>query len=714
VKEDPGDAFSQCKELPPFEALHPAVQYHVVGTLGWNSLRPLQEQSVWPVLRGDDALLIAPTAGGKTEAAMLPLLSRMAAESWTGLSVVYVCPLRALLNNLEPRLSLMADWLGRRVAVWHGDIAASVKHRLVADPPDILLTTPESLEGMLISGRVDHSWAFGCLRAVVVDELHAFAGDDRGWHLLGVLARLTRLAGHRVQRIGLSATIGNPEPLLSWLADGSAARRIVVNPPAGTASAADVHLDHAGSVKNAAIIIARLHQGSKRLVFCDSRAQVEQLAAELRNYGVQTYVSHSSLSADTRKRTETQFATAANCVIVATSTLELGVDIGDLDHVIQIDTPASVASFLQRLGRTGRREGSAQNATFITTRPQTLWSAAALLLLWGRGYVEPVEPPVLPRHIVAQQLLGLVLQERRVVKADLFGWLGGLADVPGASDVLSHLISEGFLADDRGLISIGPQAERDFGGRFFRDLTSAFTSDPTLTALWGREVIGELSPLALASRPSGGPTVVLLGGRSWLVKHVDWRTRRVGVEPIDAAGSTRWASSARGLSYALARTHYDVLAGHDPEVALSRRAQATLAELRDEHDFVDAGAESATYVVRRAAGPPSWWTFAGSRANASLAAGLAELVSPIASINGLRLGPRDEASASQLARTIADNRDRLGAAEPAVDSQAVNALKFSAAVPPDLATQTLARRLGDPAAINATIGSQIRYVHTRD
>jgi ATP-dependent helicase Lhr and Lhr-like helicase len=122
-----------------------------------------------------------------------------------------VCPLRALLNNLEPRLSSMAGWLGRRVALWHGDIAASAKRRLAADPPDILLTTPESLEAMLISSRVDHSWAFANLRTVVIDELHAFADDDRGWHLLGVLARLTRLAGHQVQRIGLSATIGNPD-----------------------------------------------------------------------------------------------------------------------------------------------------------------------------------------------------------------------------------------------------------------------------------------------------------------------------------------------------------------------------------------------------------------------------------------------------------------------------------------------------------------------
>jgi ATP-dependent Lhr-like helicase len=691
-----------------FAELHPAVQYHVVNTLGWADLRPLQAAAIRPVLHGDDALLIAPTAGGKTEAALLPLLSRMAAESWHGLSVVYVCPLRALLNNLEPRLATMAGWLGRRVAVWHGDVADSVKRRLTADQPDILLTTPESLEAMLISGRVDHSWVFSSLRAVVVDELHAFAGDDRGWHLLGVLSRLSRLAGHPIQRIGLSATIGNPESLLEWLSDGAASRRTVVNPPVNGAPAAEVELDHAGSLQNAAVVIARLYQDSKRLVFCDSRAQVEQLAAALRGYGVQTYVSHSSLSADTRRQAETAFATATNCVIVATSTLELGVDIGDLDHVIQIDAPSTVASFLQRLGRTGRRPGSARNTLFLTTRPDTLWVAAALLLLWQRGYVEPVTPPVLPRHIVAQQLLGLILQERRLVRADMFDWLGGLANVPGADDVLSYLVREGFLADDAGLLSIGPRAERDFGRRFFRDLTSAFTSDPALTVTWGRDVLGELPALALATRPAGRHLVVLLGGRSWIVRRVDWRTRRVHVEPSESRGSTRWNSGGRVMSHVLARTHHDVIAGQNPDVSLSRRAREGLAELRTKYAFVGQGEGFHTYLVRQDPDPPTWWTFAGFAANSALASGLADLVDPVASVGGLRLRLRASVSVGQLSAVLTARRNQLATTEPDVDEQAISALKFSAAIPRELACQTIRRRLTDGAAVLSTLDASIR------
>ena len=187
------------------------------------SLRALQEEAAGPVLDGTDALLLAPTAGGKTEAAVFPLLTAMETRRWSGLSVIYVCPLKALLNNLLPRLSAYAGWLGRRAAIWHGDVGAAARQRLLRDPPDVLLTTPESLEAMLISLKVSHEQLFSGLRAVVVDEVHAFAGDDRGWHLLAVLERLTRVTGRPIQRIGLSATVGNPSELLG-LAAGIGAR----------------------------------------------------------------------------------------------------------------------------------------------------------------------------------------------------------------------------------------------------------------------------------------------------------------------------------------------------------------------------------------------------------------------------------------------------------------------------------------------------------
>jgi ATP-dependent Lhr-like helicase len=711
----------------PFARLHSALRYHVVNTLGWSRLRPLQEAAIGPVLAGHDVLLTGPTAGGKTEAVALPLLTRMDAECWRSLSVLYVCPLRALLNNLEPRLAAMAGWLGRRVALWHGDVPDSVRQRIAADPPDILLTTPESLEAMLMSARVDHQWLFANLRAVVVDELHAFAGDDRGWHLLGVLARLTRLAAsasastkpeRRLQRVGLTATVGNPEALLDWLADGSQSPRTVVSVPATGEASAKVGLDYVGSLRGAATVIARLHQGTKRLVFCDSRTQAEQLAAMLRGFGVQTFVSHSSLSRETRRQTEAAFASASGCVIVATSTLELGVDIGDLDHVFQIDAPLSVASFLQRLGRTGRRTGSVRNALLLATRPTALWTAVALLLLWGNGYVEAVVPPVLPRHIVAQQLLGLSLQEghRPLLRTEMLGWLGGLAAVPGASDVLDHLITQGYLACDGGLVWIGPRAEDEFGRRFFLELTSAFTSDPMLTVICGRDVLGELPAIALAVRPGPGERlqgrvpglpVVLLGGRSWRVTHVDWRRQRVRVEPSERQGRSRWTSGGRAMSFKLAHAHHDVLAGRLPDVEFSRRARSALSELRGEHSFVMPGESFHTYLVREAE-DLSWWTFAGFAVNSALADVLANLVDPEAPVGDLALRMRREVDPRQLHAALDRERERLSTAAPAVDDRAIENLKFSAAVPPKLARETVSERLVDRDGVLRTIDALTR------
>ncbi|MSX88437.1 MAG: DEAD/DEAH box helicase, partial [Actinobacteria bacterium] len=314
-----------------FDRLHPALQHHVVNTLGWRNLRPLQEATIDPVLDGSNILAVAPTAAGKTEAAVLPLLSAMLEQDWSGLSVLYVCPLRALLNNLHVRIGDYCTMVGRRAALWHGDIRGGARDRILDDPPDVLLTTPESLEVMLISRKVEHERIFANVRVVVVDEIHAFGGDDRGWHLLAVLERIARVTGRDIQRIGLSATVGEPASLLRWLNGSSTRRSEVVSPDGGAPAAPELTLDHVGSIHNAAHVISTLHRGEKRLVFCDSRARVEQLAVELRERSVATFVSHSSLALDERRRAEEAFAEARDCVIVATSTLELGIDVGDLD-----------------------------------------------------------------------------------------------------------------------------------------------------------------------------------------------------------------------------------------------------------------------------------------------------------------------------------------------------------------------------------------------
>jgi ATP-dependent helicase Lhr and Lhr-like helicase len=674
------------------EHLHPVIAHHIVNSLGWSTLRPLQAAAVEPILHGVDCLLLAPTAGGKTEAAVFPLLSRMAAEGWTGVSVLYVCPLRALLNNLAPRVAGYSGWLGRTAEVWHGDTSPATRRQIERDRPDILLTTPESLESMLVSSRVDSDRAFADLHVVVVDEVHAFAGDDRGWHLLHVLERLAHLAGRPLQRIGLSATVGNPSELLTWLQGSASDRPHAVIAPPTEAVRTEVGLDHVGSIKGAAMIVSKLHVGEKRLVFTDSRRRAEELGTALREEGVETYLSHSSLSAAERRRSEEAFAEARDCVIVATSTLELGIDVGDL--VIQLGAPRTVASFLQRLGRTGRRPGSARNCLFLAVDTNELLRAAGLLLRWGQGWVEPVVPPASPRHIVAQQLLALALQTGRLGIRTWPEWWGGLGPMAADGDrVLAYLIDSGFLDTDGGLAFIGPEAERRFGRRHFSDLMAVFTAPPEFTVLAGGQEIGSVGNEALLTDTGGAPRVLLLAGHTWLVTNVDWRRRRCSVEQTDLPGRIRWNGSGTGLSYTLIRGVRDVLLGTDPPgVMISNRAAAALELLRQQHDGLVI--KDATALHRNADGTVHWWTWAGSAANRSLHASLPNLVDPAQRINDQMLRLRPGVEPIDAAQIISDF-DSNELIAPPVDERALDGLKFSAALPIDLASATVAERVCD-------------------
>ncbi|EHY90221.1 DEAD/DEAH box helicase [Saccharomonospora azurea] len=694
------------------DRLHPVVVHHVVNTLGWRSLRPLQRQAVDPVMDGHDALLLAPTAGGKTEAACFPVLSAMERHGWTGLSVLYVCPLKALLNNLLPRLRDYAAWLGRRVELWHGDVTAAARRRILADPPDVLLTTPESVEAMLVSANVDHKRLFGDLRSIVVDEVHAFAGDDRGWHLLAVLERLTVLAQRPIQRIGLSATVGNPQELLGWLQGAGNGSRpaavvapgIAVNP--STTPDGDIELDYVGSVDNAATVISTLHRGEKRLVFCDSRRLVEQLGAALRMRGVTTFLSHASLSVDERRRAEAAFAEARDCVIVSTSTLELGIDVGDLDRVIQLDAPTTVASFLQRLGRTGRRPGSVRNCLFLALSKQALLWAAALLELWGRGYVEPVEAPPEPRHIVAQQMLALCLQEHTVGSRLWTEAWNELAPFDGSAEpIVGHLIEQGYLDRDGELLFIGPEAERRFGHRNFLDMTAVFTAPPQFTVLAGHQEIGQTDPALLTERVDG-PRVLLLGGRSWKVTWIDWKRRRCFVEETDLRGKARWHSpGTEGRGYALARSARDVLLGATPSVKLTQRATRTLAALREEWGPTVAPDRLVVARTQGAKADVRWWTWAGRKTNATLAASLGAVVD--GRFDDLSIRLRDDCTPRTWRTAAASVPDRL--CLPDVDERALAGLKFSVALPSPLATATLAARLADLDAAVRVLAEPVQF-----
>lgn len=691
------------------DRLHPGVVHHIVNTLGWSSLRPLQEAAIEPLVDGVDALLLAPTAGGKTEAAVFPMLTAMIENGWLGLSVLYVCPLRALLNNLYPRLDGYARWVGRSAGLWHGDTSQTQRRRMRGvECPDILLTTPESLESLLVSPLVNPHEFFADLHAVIVDEVHAFAGDDRGWHLLAVLERLTRLARRPLQRIGLSATVGNPAGLLDWLHGAGAVHRpgVVLAPPAvAVIREPEIGLDYVGSIPNAATVISALHRGEKRLVFCETRSQVEQLALSLRAQAVTTFVSHSSLSAYERHQAEKAFAEARDCVIVSTSTLELGIDVGDLDRVIQLDAPRTVASFLQRLGRTGRRPGSTRNTLFLTTKHDALLRAAGLLSLWQDGFVEPVQAPPSPRHIAAQQFLALCLQEGRMGENVWQEWWGDLPVFDDtAPDITRWLVETGHLERDGGMLFIGPEAERRYGRRNFMELLAVFTAAPEFVVLHGRQEVGGADPLMLM-RKIDGPRVLALGGRPWRVTHIDWPRRRCYVEPADLPARSLWQGALPPESYELSQAQRSVLLGDTPNVDLSQRAAKALAALREEsgHRVWESGT-----IVERQDDELWWWTWAGSRGNATLAAALDRVVDIDGRPENHRLRLRIGVDPGEL-RAAIETMMAGSPPPPVVTEQAMRELKFAEILPPDLATRTLAQRIGDAAAARRVASDAMRW-----
>lgn len=693
--------------------LHPLLVHHILNTLEWPALRPLQKSAIQPILEGNHLLLTAPTAGGKTEAAVFPLLSRMLTEDWEPLSVLYLCPLRALLNNLHPRIDGYAGLVGRRAGLWHGDVPEGGREKIRDEPPDLLLTTPESIEAMLISRKTDHRRLFRNLRAVVVDEIHAFAGDDRGWHLLAVTERVQRLADRPLQRVGLSATVGNPTAMVEWLSRTSPGNRVAISPPVETAAQApEVSLDYVGSIENAATIISRLHRGEKRLVFVDSRARVEELAVNLRDRNVETFVSHGSLGREARRAAEEAFASSRDCVIVATSTLELGIDVGDLDRVIQIDASPSVAAFLQRLGRTGRRACRRSNTLFLVTRDDAFLQTLGLLHCWESGFVEPLEPEPLPLHLAVQQLLALVLQEGGVGRHTWAEWLGRpfiLGEDVGryVEDLTSSLIERGFLFEDSGILGLGQETEDTFGRRHFLDLMAVFSEPPMLKVLAGRTEIGQV-PIRLLTLERPDSHLLLLSGRDWTVKDVDWRRRVVQVEPTHERGKPRWFGDGQGLSFEICQGMKQVLAGKDHQrVQLSGRGQERLQRMRGRFSWVSE--EEETFFIRGADEAPVWWTFAGMEANIWLAIALADLKEQVTPGDlSIRLVEHAEPEAISAAlQDLEPEALQLGAQAA---RGAIDRLKFSEALPAAYAQLVVEQRMRADEVVREVGGWRVRGV----
>lgn len=694
-----------------FGRLSPAMQYQVVNGLGWASLRPVQELSTHAVLDGANCVVLAPTAGGKTEAAFFPLLSQMDREDWAPISVLYVAPIRALLNNQDSRLQKLTGLVGRRAGKWHGDVKDAARKRVIASPPDVLAITPESLEAMLLSPRLPARRLLGKVRAVVIDEVHAFAGDDRGAHLVALLERIARIAEYDVQRIGLSATVGDPDEIVKWLAGSSLRPQRVVN-PGGARTPPQISVDYVGSLENAAVMVDQLFPGTRRLVFVDSRRRVEELGHKLSQRGVDVYLSHSSLALSERSAAERAFEEGTNCVIVATSALELGIDVGDLDHVIQIDAPSTVSACLQRMGRTGRRAGTRANCTFLATDDASLLQAAALVELLEHGFVEPAAPSGWAPHVLAHQLIALAMQEQGVGSHEWWKWLDGCAafrDVtPAQRDtVLRHMVAQDILVEADQRLSLGARGEKLYGARNFLELYAVFSTPQVIRVLHGQQEVGVVDAFFLQDRDRKVPSFVL-GGRPWRILAVDWKAGTCSVEPGDAGAYPSWFGRPVLLSRALCQAMRRILVDDAPRQSWSKRAVAAIAEQRVAHSFLR---DEAMPLVEEAS-KVRWWTFAGGRGNRVLA-----------SLLEARLGARVVASNTTItftggaAESTVGVRDAIAklaselltwerVASYADAGAQARVSKFQPCLPEVIELELVARELMEPDDASATLKSQ--------
>ncbi len=603
-----------------FAQLAPRLQQAIVARLGWSSLRPVQEQAGAALLSGKNAVILAPTAGGKTEASMFPTLSHLVEHQPAGVGAIYIAPIKALLNNQEDRLGLYTEMVGLSRFVWHGDTPTAERRRFLQEPAELLMTTPESLEVMLVSQRVDAAALFSDLRMIVIDEVHAIAGTDRGAHLMSVIERIRRLSKHDIQRAGLSATVGNPAVILDWLRGTSERDGVVVDPPKNP-SRRQLLIVHEPDQTGIAAAAAQLARGGKSLFFCQSRAMAETVAESMRRAGTTVFVHHSAVSREERHLAEQEFHHGSEACIVCTSTLELGIDVGDLDRVLQANAPETVGSFLQRMGRTGRREGQAANTTFLCESTEAVLQSIALIELAKSGWVEDVAVNRRCWPVLIHQLLAMSLAGDGITADEAWSHLSRVPDFDAISAEEFHRLIDWMLADQSliltsGLLVLGPKAERRYGRRNFMELYAVFSSPQSyaVETASGRG-LGTLNQ-DFVDGLVDGVSCFLLGGRAWSVSHVNHNDRRVTVEPAPRGRQPTWGGFLpQFLSVALCQKILEIVSADEtypyltsPVANLLEEERQRMGELVEpEVGGISAGEKGL-----------AWRTFAGGRVNSTL------------------------------------------------------------------------------------------------
>ena len=554
-----------------FERYAPFLQDHIYRS-GWQNLRGVQNAAGEAIFGSDqNVLLTASTASGKTEAAFFPILTLLDEDPPKTVGVLYIAPLKALINDQFGRLNEICEEQGIPVYRWHGDVAQSRKRKLMRKPAGILQITPESLESLLINKHMEIPSLFGDLRFIVIDEIHSLLRADRGLQTFCLIERLCRLAGCAPRRVGLSATIGDPEAAGAFLAAGSGRGTVIPKcdggkeiwrlsmehfyntPPQadeGKEITAETPLlepatDTAPEAADPGIGYIFEHtRGKKCLIFTNSREECESVCQNLRQYCEVRHepdrflIHHGNLSASYRESAEEEMKDDDSLMSVcATATLELGIDIGRLERAFQIDAPFTVSGFLQRMGRTGRR-GDPSEMWFVMREdhqearammpdsiPWRLIQGIALVQLYiEERFVEPPRTGRLPYSLLYHQTLSTLASHGEMTPAELASRVLTLNCFQRVTQddyrlLLRHLIEIDHISrTENGGVILGLAGERIVNNYKFY---AVFQENVEYTVRSGSEQLG-----TIVKPPPVGDKIAI-AGRVWVVDEVDHKRREL-------------------------------------------------------------------------------------------------------------------------------------------------------------------------------------------
>ncbi|MBG6083044.1 DEAD/DEAH box helicase [Rubrivivax gelatinosus] len=620
-----------------FELLDDRIK-RAIWAQGWDQLRAAQEAAIPHVVEADrDVIIAAATAAGKTEAAMLPALTHLLRKEPVDQAILYLSPLKALINDQFHRLVGLCETLEVPVVAWHGDISSGMKSRFLKDPRGVLLITPESMEALLCTKGGAVPRLLGRLALLVIDELHAFIGSERGKQLQSLLHRLDLVLGRHVPRVGLSATLGDMRLGAEFLrpahaddvrivtaSSGAGEVRVIVK---GYQEPAVIDRKKAHEPASPALIAQHLFEtlrGSNNLVFPNSRREVERYTHLLTRLcqraqaPVEFWPHHGSLSKELRADTESALKRKdLPATAVCTSTLELGIDLGAVKSVAQIGPPPSVAALRQRLGRSGRRKGepailrgyAIEDALVpdcdvdVQLRTGTI-QLAAMVALALEGWFEPPAAAGVHLSTLVQQVLSLIAQMGGVTAQRAYQTLcGQAAPFQGVSRadfaaLLRHLAAKDLLMQDSaGTLLHGPLGERIVNHFSFY---AAFAADEEYRLLAGGKPLGSL-PVSQALMVGQR---ILFAGQTWRVDQVSDRDRTIVVSRAGGGAPPLFAGDTGRVHTRVRERMREILAGKGDVPFLDRQAQLFLEQARraysdlalERTNLLDTGAQIRVFT----------------------------------------------------------------------------------------------------------------------